>query len=501
MTRRTKFFLILIFAIITGIFVIPPILRTLSVTPLTLSSQPDFVVTPDQAIAPNPLPSDAITVLAVSEKQNSVAPSLEARPVDPTTLADLSDYAPIDFGHNYTYAISPDRKTLAVITWLKGVLHLIDLDTWSDTPTDVRIGDYTSELTFSADGKTLYWTVPDRHDSAHGIPRDYQVYRYDLERRQLSVITSLPPSFIPWFQGLSSGNLIIFGIPTDSNNLAEDVPHLFVIDPVGNRIVKDQQLDGVKAGQCREPVTEATPSVQEESWQYMMYNPGLAWDLDRKILYIVNAHDDKITVVDLVSGSLLKQTQIRPRQSLLERVSDSFAPAVEAKGGRWLGARVILSDDGERLYVLGEKTEMGLLRPVDLRVIATDGMREISHLRELFTDFALTPDGISLLVVKTEVDKSHGFDTLLSQDVYVLDAESLQERTHIQIDQVDQIVLHGFSPDGRYAYLRGSSSEWVEGSGWRNWRTIWESLDLDSYHLISAGESESMFGDLLHIAP
>lgn len=504
MTRRAIFFLILIFGFITAIFVTPPILRTLNVAPLTLSSQPNNMAASEQAIPPSPSTSDTITLLAVTENENRAG--LQARPVSAVTLANLAGYAPINFGHNYTYAISPNHKMLAVIPWPSqsnagGVLHLIDLNTWTDMPTDLRIDDYASDLTFGADGKTLYWTIPTVHDPAHGMPRDYQLYRYDLDSRQLSIITQFPSSFIPWSQRLSSGNIAIFGIPTDPNNLAEDVPHLLIIDPTENRIVSDVRLDGVKAGQFREQAMDATPSAQEGSWQYVSYSPGLAWDLGRNVLYVVHVDNDKVTVVDLVNGTLIKQTQIRPQPPFLEWISNSLAPAVEAKGGPWLEARVMLSRDGEQLYIFSQKNEMGLLKASDLRVIATDGMRAISYLDELLTDFALTPDGKSLLVVKGEVDKSYGFDALLSRDLYVLDTESLHERTHIRIDQIDQLVLDGFSPDGRYAYLRGSSAQWVEGSGWRNWRTIWQSLDLNSYHLISAGESESLYGALLHIAP
>ena len=504
--KRQTIFLMTVVVVIAAVFVPPPILRGLVVSPLTLSSQPDFVSTPEKAIAPNSDTSDAIALLAVTEKEIGVG--LQARPVDPATLADLPGYAAIDFGHHYTYAVSPNRKILAVITWWSsgpsnagGVLHLIDLNTWTDMPTSLRIDDYASDITFGANGKTLYWTIPSVRVSAHGMPRDYQLYQYDLDSRQLSVITQLPSSFIPWSQRLSSGNVALFGISTDPNNLAENAPRLLVIDPTGNRIVADTRLDGVKAGQFREQVMNATPSAQEESWQYVMYNPGLAWDLDRKILYIVHADDEKVTVVDLVNGTLIKQTQIRPPQTLLDWVSDSMVPAAEAKGGPWLGARAILSRDGERLYVFSEKTEMGLPQAVELRVVATDGMREINYLDELLTDFALTPDGKSLLVVKGEIVRSYGFDMLVNRDVYVLDAETLQERIHVRVAQVDQLVLNGFSPDGRYAYLRGSSAQWVEGSGWRNWHTMWQSLDLNSYRLISAGESESLYGALLHIAP
>lgn len=504
MTRRTPFLLILISAVIVAMFVTPPILRMRSVVPLTLSSRPDFVATPEKALAPTPNLKETITLLAVTDKETGFG--LQARPMDPATLTDLPNYAPIDFGHHYTYAVSPDRKVLAVITWpgdtgAAGKLHMIDLDTWKDRGTDVRIDNHVNVLTFSADAKSLYWTMPTGRDPAHGMPRDYQLYSYDLENQQLSVNAPFPSSFMTWFQHLSSGNLAIFGVPTDSNNLTEDVPQLFIIDTTRNRTLSDIRLDGVKAGQFHEQVMEATASAQEDSGQYVMYSPGFAWDLDRKVLYIAHADDDKITAVDLQKGSIVKQAQIQTHQPLMQWIADSLAPAAEAKGGPWLGVRAILSSDGKRLYVFREKTEMGISKSVDLRVIATDGMRVISHLNEMLTDFALTPDGKSLLVVKAEVDISYGFDSMVSREVYILDSETLQERTHIRIDQVDQLWFDGFSPDARSVYLRASSAQWVEGSGWRNWRTTWQLLDLSSYRLVSEGESGSLYGALLHITP
>ena len=378
---------------------------------------------------------------------------------------------------------------------------MIDLNTWDDKSIDVQIDNYVNDLTFSADARTLYWTIPTGRDPAHGMPRDYQLYGYDLETKQLSVNAQFPSSFMAWSQHWSSGNLAIFGVPTDPNNLTEGAPHLFIVDPVRNHIVSDIRIDGVKAGQFYEQGMNATASAQEESQQYVMYSPSLAWDLDRKLLYIAHADDDKITVVDLQRGSVVNQAQIQARQSFPQWMAAALSLTAEAKGGPWLGVHSALSSDEKRLYVFREKTEMGITQSVDLRVIATDGMREISHLNELLTDFVLTPDGKSLLVVKAEVDKSYGFDSMVSRDVYILDSETLQERTHIRIDQVDQLSFDGFSPDAHAVYLRGSSAQWVAGSGWRNWRTSWQVLDLISYRLTSPGESGSLYGALLHIAP
>lgn len=504
MRRQTIFLIIAVFMVVAAIFVLPPILRRQGGASPILSSQPNDVAVPEQRSESNSNTDGTVKLLGVTENPNGFG--LLARPVDPITLTNLPDHAPINFGHHYTYATSPDRKTLAVMTWPSGFgtggeLRFINLDTWTDTLANLRIDDQVSDLTFSADGKKLYWMIPTKHDPAHGMPRDYQLYQYDLDRRQLSTITQFPSSFMPWSQRLSSGKVAVFGIPTDPNNLAEDVPHLLIVDPSKNRIAADVRLDGVKAGQFYEPMTNATPTVQGESGQYVMYSPGLAWDLERGLLYIVHPDNDKVTVVDLAKGVAIGQTRMHPSQSFMERISDLLAPVAQAKGGPEITTRTVLSSNGKRLYVFKQKDEMGELKESSLRVIATDGMRELNHLDERVTDFSLTPDGKALLIVKGEIDNTYGFDMLVSRDVYVLDAETLQERVHVRVDQVDQLNFVGFSQDGRYVYLNGASAKWVEGSGWRDWQTTWQALDLNSHHRVSKVDTKGYYAVLLPILP
>src|SRR5260370_19356723 len=45
---------------------------------------------------------------------------IRVRPVDPRTLADVPDLAPIEVGHHYSHALSPDGQTLAVVSWPSG---------------------------------------------------------------------------------------------------------------------------------------------------------------------------------------------------------------------------------------------------------------------------------------------------------------------------------------------------------------------------------------------
>lgn len=498
MKRRTLLLSILIFAMMAAANLIPPLLRTPR-TSTTLSSQPDVMLKPE----PTSLSSSAggtISLLAVTRTENDFG--LQAQPVDPTTLTALRGYAPINFGSDYTYAASPDHQTLAVITWpsssnIRGVLHLIDLETWTDTLADLQIDDDVSELTFSPDGKMLYWTIPTEHYPSGS----YQLLRYDLAQRELSVITQFPPSFTPWAQRLISGQVAIFGVPIDSNYITEAVPELFLVDPVESRITADLKLGGVLAGQYREQATNETSPATEGDWQYVMYNPGLAWDMERGLLYIARASDDRVTKVDLAKGAIITQANVRPQPSLMEWISESLAPTAEAKGGVQTQKRTLLSPDGKWLYVFSQKTEWGELGPTSLRVITTADLREISRLDGLLTDFALTPDGNSLLIAKAEIVSPYGFDMPVNRDIYVLDAKTLRERAHLQLDQLDQRGFEGFALDGQSVYLKGASARWVEGSGWRDWQTHWQLLDLNSYRLRSSGKPEGSFATLLHIGP
>jgi hypothetical protein len=453
MKRRKIMFSILFVLAIVAAGIVMTMPRALSIRPRIWFPEPVDVFATDQASMSDSAVG-TIKLLTVTENENG--PGLQARPVDPATLASFPGAAPINFGQHYTYAVGPDRKTLAVIIWPSGsdnaggALHLIDLETWTDTPADLRLDDYVGNLTFGTAGKTLYWTIPAAHDLTQGMPLDYQLYRYDLDSRQLSTVVRLPSSFMPWGQQpiLPTGKLAIFGVPTDSENLAEDAPHVLIVDLARDRITADVRLDGVKAGQFRENLTNATPPARGESWQYVTYNPGLAWDLENSLLYIVHADEDKVTVVDLAREAIAQQTRLHPQRSFLEWLSASLTLTAQAKGGPELQVRAVLSRDGKRLYVF-----------------------------------------------------SQDFDMMVSRDVYVLDAETLQEHAHVRADRTDNLWFDGFSPDGRYAYMNGASAQWVEGSGWRDWRTPWQLLDLNSYRLTSSGDSTGSYAALLHIIP
>ena len=420
-----------------------------------------------------------------------MAPECQARPVNPTSLSTLPSFAPIRLGHHYTLEVSPDLRTLAAIVWPSGshnrdgVLHLIDLESWTDISTDVRLGDYVADVTFSPDQTELYWTIPTTHDSPHGLPRDYQLQAYNIKSHQLSVISQFASQFTPWMQRTISGKVAIIGLSSDSDNLAEDVPHVMIVDPVQKRVSADLQLEDVKAGQFREKATNETSSGQEDAWRYVNYRPGLAWDVEHSALYIAHADTDQVTIADLANGSIKKLTSIRPSTSILEWIL--AASTAEAKGGPTTQTRAILDPDGRLLFVASQGTASGGPGTMTLRVIATEEMRVIGHIDRPLTDFTLMPDGKSLLVINDEGARPLATRLPMNRTVQILDAATLQERASVSTDEDDLLGFVGASPDSRYAYLRGASALLL--------------LDLESKLITSTHEFAGSFDTLLRIGP
>jgi hypothetical protein len=351
--------------------------------------------------------SEALGPLRVTS--TSSGQGLEMLPVDPTTMEPLPGYEPISLGHHYTHAFSPDGRTMAVFVWpvetggagWGGKLYLIDLIDWTMADTGVEIEQNTGHLLYSDDGRALHWTLPATFDPA------YELYRYDLDTGSQEMVTSFPSSFQPGQMQLYRGGtrLAIWGPMVNfSTNLVENPPHVIIIDLEQDRIAADIEIPNVKAWQHQE--------IDGGTVSYRIYQPGLAWDLDRELLYIAHADEDRITVVDLVEGVMKVQSDILQPRSLLDRFVDWLVPSAYAKGNPWTTKQAVLSDDGSRLYVAGTHEE-----------------------------FTQTDDGE---IVRTD-----------ATDLVVVDAERIEE-----IDRLDlgSIVGMQVAPDDRHLLVRSYES-------------------------------------------
>jgi len=464
--------------------------------------------------APTPLASAAVLqqttappllLVDLNHASPGQVSGLRMRPVDPATLADVPGIAPLDFAHHYVQTVSPDGRTMAAIIWPSGssnaggMLHLIDLPSWTDTTTRVTFDDYVAGLVFSPDGQALYWAASTRHDAAHGIGQEYALYRYDLTRGAPHEVTRFPSTFTPGFlptsaRFLRSGaQFAIYGVPTDTNNLAEDVPYVLIVDLVTERVAADVRLDGVKAGQFQ----ENAPGTSGE--RYQMFTPGLAWDRTSDRLFVVHADVDAVTVVDLIGGVILARSAVQPQSSVLGRVTNWLMPSVAAKGGPTTSRTVALSNDGNRLYAIGQRTEIvkqpnGQARertiPLGLQVIDTGNLTELRHLDLSANDMALSPDGQRLLVHTFHDDDTGTASTGsgAKHALVVLDAERLTERGQVGLNTA--FSLAGFSPDGRFAYLYQSINTGTN-------RVFVKGFDLQTQRFAAERTLDGYFADLL----
>lgn len=174
-------------------------------------------------------------------------------------------------------------------------------------------------------------------------------------------------------------------------------------------------------------------------------------------------------------------------------------PSVAAKGGPTTSRTVALSNDGNRLYAIGQRTEIvkqanGQARertiPLGLQVIDTGNLTELRHLDLPARDMALSPDGQRLLVHTFHDDDTGTANTGSGEKhaLVVLDAERLTERGHVDLDTA--FSLAGFSPDGRFAYLNQSI---YTGAN----RVFVKGFDLQTQRFAAERTLDGYFADLL----
>lgn len=400
--------------------------------------------------------------------QTADAQGLEARPIDPMTLADIAGREPLSLGQYYTEAFSPDGRTLAAMVMpdnmaQRNVLHLIDLQAWRDHVVDVPIDGQISGLVFSLDGNDLYWTQPTERDASHGLPHGYVVRRYHIPTKQATIIATLPSTFVPYeIQCVHTGQVALYGIPTDTNNLAEDAPHVMIVDVATQRIAADMRLDGVRDGQRRvEP-------VRDDQYPYELNRAGVAWDLEHNLLYVVHPTEERVTVVDLERQRIARQVDIQPQQSWLDRALALLTPTALAKRVPGTGRSAVLNRAGTRLYTASIRREMikqpgnqqqwlPLDIPLGLQVIDTSDLHELHRFTSSLQLQTLSPDGQHLLFA----DAMGEAKPAERHTLYIFDTAQNTQQAQVRLDYFQ--AIEGFAPDSDHVYINRRQAEAAEG--------------------------------------
>ncbi|MFM1651479.1 hypothetical protein ACI7RC_05175 [Brevibacillus sp. B_LB10_24] len=416
---------------------------------------------------------------------------LQASPIDPVTLQNLPGDTALRLGHHYNYAASRDGKQLAFAVWPTGEaeedgeLHLINTTTWQETKADGISLKEANQLCFSEDGSQLYWLDP----VSRSYPPVFQLFRYDLATKQASAIVDFPESFIPTQIRLMPGGreMTVYGEWDNRQVQPFKAPDLFSVDLKTNRVRAQLTLDGIQAGN----IQEGSDSI------FHSLSPGLAWDLQRKKLYIAHAGEEKLTVVNLDTFGIEKQAEIRPARSVFGKLFGWLIPAAQAKLVEGTDMRAALSADGGFLYVTGVRRELhnqenGVVQmsetPLGLRVIATSDATEVQRLAVPADDVHLTPDGKYLLLTGATRQQELGrpYQEPSGSGLYVYDAERVKQLALLEPDSV--VYVAGFSPDSRHVY----TTQRTEAD-----KEQWNVVDLKAAQVVARRESSRWFMDVV----
>ena len=276
---------------------------------------------------------------------------LRARPIDPTTLQDIPGFTPLEFGHHYRALLSPDRRTLATIVWPSGssnaggVLHFVDPVAWTDRTTGVQIDESASWLEWSKDGTQLFWM---RYIGDPTLTQ-YAVFSTDTTAPSAREVMRLPAGFQPYEARLLGARLAVVGA-TDQHGLTTGDASVVFVDVSTGLVSSVLPLAGLRLGQFN--VSE--PGL----YPFRMISPGLAWDLPRGHLIVVDAERDVVRVVDLSSATESGPLAIRARAAkgpgTAKMVSTTRKVAALSADGRWLyvsGMREDVSGQGPDVHL------------------------------------------------------------------------------------------------------------------------------------------------------
>ena len=143
---------------LSTIFLISILVLTACATPAAPQATPSTFIKTEATAVPTEVPAEANfeTSLLVTEWKGQPQGNL-LYPLDPARGSALPGYALIPLGGSYFHALSPDRRTLAIVSFpnespsyaTNGSLLLIDLPTWKTRQFETELNGWVDALVFS----------------------------------------------------------------------------------------------------------------------------------------------------------------------------------------------------------------------------------------------------------------------------------------------------------------------------------------------------------------
>jgi len=269
-------------------------------------------------------------------------------PVDPLTGQSIPGYEPVFLGEPSFHAFSPDGRWLALSTSERddhsdAVLHLIDLQTWTDVETPITFDTWLYALQFSPDGTHLIAALPPLAYRAEDTTR---IQWFDVATQNLVAEGTLP--FILRRLSFTPGGdaVLAYGVYSEQPNDFNPEARAALVSLPDLALAWQTSLPGLLDGNYGE---EPSHSSGESSWYY----PAIVFAPDGRTLYAVHPDADKLTTVDFAAQTVAT-VEITPKLSWLDWLFVLTAGVAHAKVLDGTSKQAVLSPDGRKLYVIGE---------------------------------------------------------------------------------------------------------------------------------------------------
>lgn len=323
-------------------------------------------------------------------------------PVDPLTGQELCDYQPVSTGLSPSYAFAWDEgfaRMLALVISRRddhsdGRLHLIDLADWQDQVTDIEIPSWVIAMTFDPTGRRLAVVYPESGIEEGVWSNRSRMIVIDVAARQVVAKTIVPltPRLLAFSE--DGDSLMVYGVTNQDGSGLSGEAQALLLDAANLDVIWELALEAVADGQTWLYTSDGTE-------EYVWWGPAAVLSPNHQALFIVHADEDQLTSVDFSKRSL-DTVEIQPQLSWFERLLSLTAGVARAKVVDGTSKQAVLSEDGERLYVVGQTSdtwqdENGNWQfsqtPLGLQVVDVRTGTEIARLDSEATELDLSPDG------------------------------------------------------------------------------------------------------------
>jgi hypothetical protein len=285
----------------------------------------------------------------------------------------------------------------------------------------------------------------------HGRDEEAQVVSFSLDTGSFEDRASIGRALDMKLLGEGRRVALYRRVLRQGDELGHQPPHIDVIDLKTGETLIDFELSEVTHGYV--PIPEERAS--DPSFPFALVQPGIAWDLDRGLIFAVHADGGGVTVGDLNEGDV-ETTRYESGTSLWSSAFSQLIPPAEARGaGNQASRHASLSGDGTRLISTGLREDYlrdpatGALtiisRPLETLIIDTTTMEAVTRLDLMATTSAVSPDGSRWILTGSDSrqvvcdELCHGqegrppefvTDDTIFAGLYLIDTETLEVVAH-----------------------------------------------------------------------